>query len=177
MIGGKNGFSTMNYQYGTLGGGNHFIEVCLDQNDDVWVMLHSGSRGIGNQIGRYFISEARELMRVMHIGLEDRDLAYLPEGTALFDDYIYAMTWAQNYARDNRERMMRLVLGEIKKHIPSADIHIDIDAINCHHNYAELENHFGENVYVTRKGAVRARKDDLGIIPGSMGAKLSLIHI
>ena len=154
-------------QLGTLGGGNHFIEVCLDEDDTVWVMLHSGSRGIGNMIGTMFIEMAREDMRRHFINLADKDLAYLVEGTEHFDDYWFAMQWAQNYARVNREVMMDNVLRVLRNHLPSFTTMKN--AINCHHNYSEIENHFGQNVYVTRKGAVRARKGDLGIIPGSMG--------
>lgn len=154
-------------QMGSLGGGNHFIEVCLDENDAVWVMLHSGSRGAGNLIGQYFIEKAKEDMERYHIGLVDRDLAYLSEGTDYFEDYFEAMTWAQDYAMENRQAMMDQVLGVLRIHMKPFTLLNK--AINCHHNYTEIENHFGENVYVTRKGAVRARKGDLGIIPGSMG--------
>ena len=154
-------------QLGSLGGGNHFIEVCLDENDSVWVMLHSGSRGAGNLIGQYFINKAKEEMERYHIGLVDRDLAYLSQGTKTFEDYFEAMNWAQEYAAENRLAMMDQVLLVLRKHLkPFTMLN---QAINCHHNYTEMENHFGENVYVTRKGAVRARKDELGIIPGSMG--------
>lgn len=154
-------------QLGTLGGGNHFIEVCLDENDAVWVMLHSGSRGVGNMIGQYFIDKAKEDMRVHHINLPEKDLSYLSEGTQHFDDYIEALLWAQEYAYENRQAMMDMVLDVLRKHLKSFTT--DKHAINCHHNYASKENHFGENVWVTRKGAVRAREGDLGIIPGSMG--------
>ncbi|WP_066796245.1 RtcB family protein [Sphingomonas soli] len=156
-------------QLGSMGGGNHFIEVCLDEEDRVWVMLHSGSRGTGNRIGTYFIDSAKELMERNRVDffLADKDLAYLAEGTALFDDYIEAMTFAQDYAMANREIMMHRTLEALRKHLPA--FKTDKRAINCHHNYATRENHFGENVWVTRKGAVRARAGDLGIIPGSMG--------
>ena len=154
-------------QLGSLGGGNHFIEVCLDENQAVWVMLHSGSRGAGNLIGQYFIEKAKEDMERYHIGLVDRDLAYLSEGTDYFNDYFEAMTWAQDYAAENRLAMLDQVLSVLRNHLKPFTL--DGHAINCHHNYTEIENHFGENVYVTRKGAVRARKGDLGIIPGSMG--------
>ncbi len=154
-------------QIGTLGGGNHFIEVCLDENDDVWIMLHSGSRGIGNIIGTYFISKAKEEMQRWHIDLPDPNLAYLPEGSQYFDDYIQAMSWAQNYAFQNREVMMKIIFRILRKWFPT--VQGMTEAINCHHNYASIENHFGENVWVTRKGAVRARKREMGIIPGSMG--------
>lgn len=155
------------HQLGSLGTGNHFIEVCLDENDDVWVMLHSGSRGPGNNIGRYFIELARNDMKRHHIDLPDRDLAYLSEGTEHFDDYIEALNWAQDYAWENRQAMMDAVLRTLRRHLPKFKIG-DL-AVNCHHNFAVQENHFGADVWVTRKGAVRARAGDLGIIPGSMG--------
>jgi tRNA-splicing ligase RtcB len=154
---------------GTLGTGNHFIEVCLDEDDAVWVMLHSGSRGAGNRIGSYFIEKAKEEMERYHIDkyLADKDLSYLVENTEMFDDYVRAVDWAQEYARINREVMMSAVIGVLKKHLPKFTT--DDVAVNCHHNYVQKENHFGANVWLTRKGAVRARKGDLGIIPGSMG--------
>ena len=160
-------------QSGTLGGGNHFIELCLDENNDVWVMLHSGSRGIGNIIGRHFINKAKEDMRVHHINLEDTNLSYLSEGTQYFDEYVTWVEWAQHYAAKNRQVMMNLVLYALRKHLP--EFSIKKQAINCHHNYISRENHFGSNVIVTRKGAVRARIDDYGIIPGSMGAKSFIV--
>lgn len=154
---------------GTLGTGNHFIELCLDENDDVWVMLHSGSRGIGNKIGMYFIEKAKEEMRRYHIDkfLPDQDLAYLVEKTENFDDYVLAVEWAQEFAIQNRRSMMAAVLRAIGITFPAFDV-VDV-AVNCHHNYISREAHFGSNVIVTRKGAVRARAGDLGIIPGSMG--------
>ncbi|MBL4659942.1 MAG: RtcB family protein [Alcanivoracaceae bacterium] len=161
-------------QSGTLGGGNHFIELCLDENNDVWVMLHSGSRGIGNMIGRYFIQKAKEDMRIHHINLEDSNLSYLSEGTQHFDQYVTWVEWAQKYAAKNRQLMMDLVLVALEKHLPAFTI--KKQAINCHHNYISRENHFGSNVIVTRKGAVRARVDDYGIIPGSMGAKSFIVR-
>lgn len=161
-------------QLGTLGGGNHFIEVCLDENGKVWVMLHSGSRGIGNMIGTSFIELAREDMRRHFINLADKDLAYFAEGTEHFDDYWHAMQWAQDYAKENRKAMMETVLRVLRVHLPPfAQGNI---AVNCHHNYSELENHYGENIYVTRKGAVRARLGELGIIPGSMGARSYIVE-
>ncbi len=161
-------------QLGTLGGGNHFIELCLDEEDRLWVMLHSGSRGIGNVIGRYFIDVAKEDMRVHHINLPDHDLSYLSEGTQHFDEYIEALTWAQEYAAENRKAMMELVLQVLHESLPPFTL--ERHAINCHHNYASVENHFGSNIWVTRKGAVRAREGDLGIIPGSMGAKSFIVR-
>ena len=160
-------------QHGTLGGGNHFIEVCLDEIENVWLMLHSGSRGIGNMIGTYFINLAKEDMKTHFINLPDKDLAYFSEGTQHFDDYVHAVSWAQNYARMNRDKMISDVLNVLAKFFPPFDV--TKEAVNCHHNYVELENHYGQNVYVTRKGAVRAREGDMGIIPGSMGAKSFIV--
>lgn len=156
---------------GTLGGGNHFIEICLDEEDRVWVMLHSGSRGIGNAIGRLFIQKAKKEMEKWHIHLPDSDLAYLPEGSQYFDDYWFALQWAQNFAKVNREIMLKRTLDEMRKYKGLPGFTLDKIAIDCHHNYSSIENHFGENVYITRKGAVRAREKDFSIIPGSMGAK------
>lgn len=161
-------------QLGTLGGGNHFIELCLDLSDTVWVMLHSGSRGIGNAIGQYFIELARQDMRTHQVNLPDRDLAYLEEGTEHFDDYWHAMQWAQDYAAQNRQVMMDAVLRVLREALPP--FRLARQAINCHHNYAERETHYGEPVYVTRKGAVRVRAGELGIIPGSMGARSFIVR-
>lgn len=161
-------------QLGTLGTGNHFIELCLDEENHVWVMLHSGSRGVGGGIGQYFINEAREEMQRYFIHLPDADLSYLVEGSTIFNDYIDAVQWAQDYARVNRELMMTATLRAIARHLPP--FATGIEAVNCHHNYVARENHFGANVWVTRKGAVRARQDDLGIIPGSMGAKSFIVR-
>ena len=156
-------------QLGSMGGGNHFIEVCLDEDDRVWAMLHSGSRGTGNRIGTYFIDAAKEAIakEKLDFHLADRDLAFLSEGSQLFDDYIEAMHFAQDYAMVNRELMMVRVLEALRKHLPA--FQTDKAAINCHHNYATREQHFGEQVWVTRKGAVSARTGELGIVPGSMG--------
>lgn len=162
-------------QVGTLGSGNHFIELCIDENDDVWVMLHSGSRGIGNMVGTYFINRAKEHMARYFVTLPDDDLAYLPEGTPDFDSYIAAVGWAQEYALENRKVMMEAVIAALRRHIP-IDFRITQEAINCHHNYVEKENHFGRNMWVTRKGAIRARKDDLGVIPGSMGQRSYVVR-
>ena len=162
-------------QIGTLGSGNHFIELCLDEAGDVWIMLHSGSRGIGNMIGRYFIERAKTLMEQYFITLPDRDLAYLPDGTQDFKDYINAIGWAQAYAKENRAQMMTTVIAALRRHVAKEFV-ITQEAINCHHNYLEIENHFGTNMYITRKGAIRARKGDLGIIPGSMGAKSFIVE-
>lgn len=167
-------FSNWVNQIGTLGGGNHFIEVCLDEADRVWVMLHSGSRGIGNAMGTYFIELARRDMERLMIQLPDRDLAYLSEGTEHFDDYVAAVTWAQAYARENRDQMMRLVLDALARHLPAFSV--TEEAVNCHHNYVQREYHLGADVWVTRKGAIRAGAGELGIIPGSMGARSYIVR-
>ncbi|MDS4028399.1 MAG: RtcB family protein [Candidatus Contendobacter sp.] len=161
-------------QLGTLGGGNHFIELCLDENQDVWVMLHSGSRGIGNIIGRYFIDLARKDMGKHLANLPDRDLAYLREGAEHFDDYVAAVQWAQDYAMTNRREMMRLILDVLARQLPPFTV--TKEAINCHHNYVAVEHHFGEDLFITRKGAIRAGVGDLGIIPGSMGARSYIVR-
>ena len=161
-------------QIGTLGGGNHFIELCLDEEDRVWAMLHSGSRNVGNRIGTYFISAAKEEMEKLDVKLPDRDLAWLAEGSSLFNDYVEAVGWAQDYAKANRVAMMAAVLDVLREHFPQL-VAGDV-AVNCHHNYVEREEHFGEKVWLTRKGAVRAGKGDLGIIPGSMGAKSFIVR-
>jgi tRNA-splicing ligase RtcB len=161
-------------QMGSLGGGNHFIELCLDESDHVWVMLHSGSRGIGNCIGQYFIAQAREAMQKRDVHLPDRDLAWLDEGTTLFDDYVEAVGWAQDYALANRREMMDLIVDALHRLLPAFEA--TGEAINCHHNYVEREEHFGERVYVTRKGAISARQGELGIIPGSMGTRSYIVR-
>ena len=161
-------------QLGTLGGGNHFIEVCLDESQNVWVMLHSGSRGIGNVIGRYFIERARREMEKSDVHLPDRDLAWFAEGTSVFDEYVEAVDWAQEYAFENRRQMMKAILEAIRPHLPRFSI--VGEAISCHHNYVAREKHFGENVYVTRKGAIRAGEGELGVIPGSMGARSFIVR-
>jgi len=159
---------------GTLGAGNHFIELCLDEEGRLWVMLHSGSRGVGNRFGSYFIERAKHEMRRWFVNLPDADLAYFPEGTEGFVDYIRAVSWAQKYARANREVMMDAVLEVLKAEWP--DLMASELAVNCHHNYVARERHFGADVYVTRKGAVRAGAGELGIIPGSMGAKSFIVR-
>ncbi|MCC7073479.1 MAG: RtcB family protein [Deltaproteobacteria bacterium] len=161
---------------GTLGTGNHFIELCLDEEDRVWVMLHSGSRGVGNKIGSYFIERAKEEMRRWFIALPDADLAYLPEGSALFDDYVEAVHWAQDFAKVNRALMMRATLEALAATSVLPPFSVDEGAVSCHHNYVEKEHHFGADVWVTRKGAVRARRGELGIIPGSMGARSFIVR-
>jgi tRNA-splicing ligase RtcB len=159
---------------GTLGTGNHFIEVCLDERDHVWFMLHSGSRGIGNRIGSYFIELAkRDMMR--HVkDLPDKDLAYLQEGSRHFADYVEAVEWAQRYAMTNRQLMMDAVIAAAKKELPPFSL--GEHAVNCHHNYVAREHHFGQDVFVTRKGAVRAGAGDMGIIPGSMGTRSYIVR-
>ncbi len=160
-------------QLGSLGGGNHFIEICLDENDGVWVMLHSGSRGIGNRIGMAFIERAKKDMRTHLANLPDKNLAYLREGTQHFEDYVQAVGWAQEYASLNRRLMLTLIFGQLEQFFPK--IRVEESAINCHHNYVERENHYGEEVWVTRKGAIRARENDWGIIPGSMGTSSYIV--
>jgi tRNA-splicing ligase RtcB len=160
---------------GTLGTGNHFIELCLDERDRVWVMLHSGSRGVGNRIGSYFIRLAREEMTRWFINLPDENLAYFPEGTEHFDDYVEAVGWAQDFARVNREVMMAAVLSALGlAGLPAFTT--PSMAVNCHHNYVAREHHYGADVWVTRKGAVRAGEGEYGIIPGSMGAKSFIVR-
>lgn len=161
-------------QLGTLGGGNHFIELCLDENQNVWVMLHSGSRGIGNIIGRYFIELARKDMGKHLANLPDQDLAYLQEGAEHFIEYVEAVHWAQDYAMTNRREMMRLILDALTRCLPPFTV--TKEAVNCHHNYVSVEHHFGEDLFITRKGAIRAGLGDLGIIPGSMGAKSYIVR-
>ena len=159
---------------GSLGGGNHFIEICLDEEDRVWVMLHSGSRGIGNAIGRTFIEKAREMLVHRGVHVPDRDLAWFAEGETEFGQYIEAVGWAQDFARENREAMMERTLGVLR--VALRPFTTDKEAVNCHHNYVAKEHHFGADVWLTRKGAVRAREGDLGIIPGSMGAKSFIVR-
>ena len=159
---------------GTLGTGNHFIELCLDEADQVWVMLHSGSRGVGNRIGSHFIELAKEDMRRWHVNIPDQDLAYLVEGSDHFDDYVEAVGWAQRFARMNREQMMLAATNALVRELGAFTL--DVSAVNCHHNYVAKETHFGADVYVTRKGAVRAGAGELGIIPGSMGTRSYIVR-
>lgn len=169
-------WNTAREQFGSLGAGNHFVEVCLDERDIVWVVLHSGSRGIGNQLATQHIDKAKGIMRSYFIELEDPDLAYLVEGTPEFDAYIQAMLWAQGYAMGNRDAMMDAVLREVSAVVgdqPPDDF--EVDRINCHHNFTERENHHGKNVWLTRKGAIRARAGDRGVIPGSMGTRSYIV--
>lgn len=158
---------------GTLGTGNHFIEVCLDETDRVWFMLHSGSRGVGNKIGTYFIKRAKQAMKTWHVDLPDPNLAYFPDSTQDFDDYMEAVEWAQDFAFLSRALMMGAAIKAVSDSVPEFSC---LETIDCHHNYVARERHFGKNIWVTRKGAVRARKGDLGIIPGSMGAKSYIVE-
>lgn len=164
-------------QLGSLGGGNHFIELCEDTEGNAWVMLHSGSRNIGNMVAKYHINKAKGIMKEMFISLPDMDLAYLAQGTKGFDEYIHDLLWCQNYAKENRREMMTRVLEILIEEfqLKTSPMYLMKDMIDCHHNYTEMENHFGKNVWVTRKGAVRARDGEMGIIPGSMGAKSFIV--
>jgi tRNA-splicing ligase RtcB len=179
---GRSQIAKITDQFGTLGSGNHFVEVCLDESDHVWVVLHSGSRGIGNQLATQHIEGAKGLMKKMFITLEDPDLAYLVEGTPEFDAYIADMLWSQDYARANREAMMDAVLAELSGLVSSSNTgsapgsSIEVRRINCHHNYTEREHHHGKDVWLTRKGAIRAREGDLGVIPGSMGTSSFIVR-
>jgi tRNA-splicing ligase RtcB (3'-phosphate/5'-hydroxy nucleic acid ligase) len=160
---------------GTLGTGNHFIEVCLDEDGAVWFMLHSGSRGVGNAIGTYFIELAKKDAEQHQRNLPDKDLAYFEEGAQYFGDYVRGVSWAQKFARLNREVMMKNLIETVRKVIPKP-FESHLEAVNCHHNYVQKEHHFGEDVFVTRKGAVSAKKGELGIIPGSMGARSYIVR-
>ncbi len=168
--------NTNNYHHlGTLGSGNHFIEVCVDEAGFVWLMLHSGSRGVGNAIGSHFIELAQQDMRAHCVNLPDQDLAYLPEGSRHYNDYVEAVEWAQKFARMNREVMMQNLIAAVRSVITKPfDTHVE--AVNCHHNYVQKETHFGRDVLVTRKGAVSARAGELGIIPGSMGTRSYIVR-
>ncbi|MFM2091635.1 MAG: hypothetical protein RLZZ127_2124, partial [Planctomycetota bacterium] len=161
---------------GTLGTGNHFIEVCLDEAGAVWFMLHSGSRGVGNRFGEHFIEMARRDCEKAGVDLPDRDLAYFTEGTQHFTDYVEAVGWAQRYARINRQIMMEHVIDAVAALPGMKPFTCTLEAVNCHHNYVQEEEHFGKRCWVTRKGAVRAGAGDLGIIPGSMGARSYIVR-
>ncbi len=163
------------HHLGTLGTGNHFIEVCLDEHQAVWIMLHSGSRGVGNRIGTHFIEMAKKDMQRMFINLPDKELAYLAEGTESFNDYIEAVGWAQDYARINRQIMMQNTLHAVAS-VLGRPVLGELQAVNCHHNYVSREHHYGEDVLLTRKGAVSAKAGELGIIPGSMGARSYIVR-
>jgi tRNA-splicing ligase RtcB (3'-phosphate/5'-hydroxy nucleic acid ligase) len=168
--------NTNNYRHmGTLGGGNHFVEVCLDTEGAVWIMLHSGSRGVGNAIGTLFIELAKKDAELHQRNLPDKDLAYLEEGAQYFGDYVRGVNWAQKFAKANREVMMARTLGALRS-IVSKPFESHLVAINCHHNYVQMEHHFGQDMYITRKGAVSAKAGELGIIPGSMGAKSFIVR-
>ncbi|MBE5315862.1 MAG: RtcB family protein [Xanthomonadales bacterium] len=160
---------------GTLGTGNHFVEVCIDEEERVWLMLHSGSRGVGNAIGTHFIELAKRDMQHHIANLPDKDLAYFEEGSKHFDQYVFAVDWAQRYARTNRALMMRRALAALAEEIPKR-FQTDKEAVNCHHNYVQRETHGGRELFITRKGAVSARLGELGIIPGSMGAKSYIVR-
>lgn len=165
-------------QIGTLGGGNHFIEICVDPEDTIWVTLHSGSRGVGNKIGNHYIKLAQEMCEKMLVQLPDPDLAYLPEGTVDFCDYIRDLRWAQKFALLNREEMMDRVLKDISYCIYKEDGHqkdFEIERINCHHNFTQIEKHFGHDVWITRKGAIQAKEGMKGMIPGSMGTRSYIV--
>jgi tRNA-splicing ligase RtcB len=172
---GKRSESRVWRQLGSLGGGNHFVEICLDAKDCVWIMLHSGSRGIGNAIGEAAIGMAKEIAVRIDRSLPHRDLAWLDEGTPEFDSYVEGLGWAQEYASLNRDLMLGLVHRALEKSL-GREVKLVGEVTNCHHNYARVEEHFGENVWVTRKGAVSARAGELGIIPGSMGAKSFIVR-
>ena len=161
---------------GTLGTGNHFIEVCLDEVDTVWFLLHSGSRGVGNRMGTYFIELAKKDMQKLIQNLPDKDLAYFPEHTEHFGDYVEAVEWAQDFARINRELMIRQIVEAVRDSGRVRPFTAYVQAINCHHNYVARERHYGQNIFVTRKGAVRAQIGDMGIIPGSMGTRSYVVR-
>lgn len=168
--------NTNNHRHmGTLGGGNHFVEVCLDEADAVWIMLHSGSRGVGNAIGTHFIELAKKDAELHQRNLPDKDLAYFEEGSQYFGDYVRGVGWAQKFARLNREVMMQATIAALRKVI-TKPFETHLEAVNCHHNYVQKETHFGQEVFVTRKGAVSAEQGKLGIIPGSMGAKSFIVR-
>lgn len=161
---------------GTLGTGNHFVELCLDEKDRVWIMLHSGSRGVGNAIGTYFIEKAKEEMQRLGIEVPNRDLGYLSEDSPFFDDYVEALTWAQEFARQNRNLMMSHTVNALRSLSSLPAFSAELMAVNCHHNYVSRETHFGESVFLTRKGAVSAKLGELGIIPGSMGTRSYIVR-
>jgi tRNA-splicing ligase RtcB len=162
-------------QLGSLGGGNHFVEVCLDAEDAVWIMLHSGSRNVGNTIGQVAMNVAKEVAEKVDRTLPHRDLAWLDEGTPEFEAYVEGLGWAQEYASLNRDLMLHLVHAAMEKAL-GREVRFVGEVTNCHHNYARIEEHLGEHVWITRKGAVSARAGELGIIPGSMGAKSFIVR-
>ncbi|MBL8777635.1 MAG: RtcB family protein [Acidimicrobiales bacterium] len=160
-------------QFGTLGSGNHFVEVCLDERDRVWVVLHSGSRGIGNQLAQAHIKTAKRLAKDLQLRLEDPDLAYFVEGTPEFEAYLADMLWAQDYARANRDQMVERALREVVAFVGAGR---ETSRINCHHNFTQREVHDGVELWITRKGAIAAGADDLGVIPGSMGTGTFIVR-
>ena len=165
-------------QLGTLGSGNHFVEVCLDESQQVWLVLHSGSRGVGNRIASHHIKIAQKLMSLYKVPLKDRDLAYLPEDTQEFKDYIRDLLWSQDYALANREEMMDRAMTELSHTMFGEGGHeqaITKQRINCHHNFTQIENHFGRNMWITRKGAIQMKPGQLGVIPGSMGTRSYIV--
>jgi tRNA-splicing ligase RtcB len=162
-------------ELGSLGGGNHFIEVCVDETDRLWLTLHSGSRGIGNRIGNHYIKAAQRIAAKRGLTLPDRDLASLSEGTAEFDDYLRNLRWAQRFALLNREEMMDRLIAEVQTHVRADSGPIERERINCHHNFTQIERHFGHDVWLTRKGAIQARRGMKGMIPGSMGTRSYIV--
>lgn len=176
--GGYSQYADWLHQLGSLGSGNHFIELCLDENDTLWAVLHSGSRGIGNRLASEHIKTAQKIMGQFFIELKDKDLAYLPEGTPEFNSYIQDLLWAQDFALANREEMMDRVLTELSYLFYNEDGHqdeIEETRINCHHNFTQLEHHMGHNVWITRKGAIQMQQGQLGVIPGSMGTRSYIV--
>ena len=166
------------YQLGTLGSGNHFIEVCLDQQNRVWVVLHSGSRGIGNKIAMKHVKVAQELMKRSRTELKDMDLAYISSGQPEFDAYINDLLWAQKFASFSRDEMMDRTMEEVNVALGGERGHereIEEERINCHHNFTQQEEHFGEKVWLTRKGAIQMKRGQLGVIPGSMGTRSYIV--
>jgi len=171
-------YSNWHAQLGTLGSGNHFIEVCLDESDNVWLVLHSGSRGVGNQIASRHIKIAQKMMEVRKIPLKDRDLAYLPEGTKEFNEYMRDLHWAQDFALANREEMMDRAMTELSFTMYKETGHeqgMEKQRINCHHNFTQMEHHFGKDMWITRKGAIQMKQGQLGVIPGSMGTRSYIV--
>lgn len=171
----KFGTKAWELELGTLGGGNHFIEICVDETNHIWLTLHSGSRGIGNRIGNFYINAAQRRMNRQRIDLPDRDLAYLSEGTPEFDDYLRDLRWAQRFALLNREEMMDRLIEEVRTHVGGDSASVELERINCHHNFTKVEQHFGEEVWVTRKGAIEARLGQKAMIPGSMGTRSYIV--
>lgn len=165
-------------QLGTLGSGNHFVEVCLDESQQVWLVLHSGSRGVGNRIASHHIKIAQKLMSLYKVPLKDRDLSYLPEDTQEFKDYIRDLLWSQDYALANREEMMDRAMTELSHTMLGEGGHeqaMTKQRINCHHNFTQIENHFGRDMWITRKGAIQMKRGQLGVIPGSMGTRSYIV--